>query len=311
MEKVFISYGSKNRQTAEDLCAFLEGHGIPCWIAPRDISSGTYAGEITRAIKAADIMVAVFSKFSCSEHVKTEVNLAFTYNKLILPYCLDETPFDDDLEYWLASKQRIVSSGVIPDDFQRIWRIVREHRGENSTAAASAPKLPEQPRRRSLLLPLVCVGALLAGAFLFFAREGRTTIVDDPGTPVDTTAVESLVADASTSTTPDVPVVKPAVVSNNRAEVKDPYTDTFSGKITNGYPDGFGTFTFKKARRIDIHDAEERMAEPGDYIVGSWTKGHLNYGEWYGNDGVKKAYIQLGEHPDVEKDQLLGKCVKP
>ena len=86
--------------------------------------------------------------------------------------------------------------------------------------------------------------------------------------------------------------------------------DTFSGSVINGYPNGFGTYTYKVRRRIDVHDPEERYAEAGDYIKGDWKEGHLNYGEWYGADGVKKAFIRLGDNPDNVSDQKLGKCVK-
>ena len=77
-----------------------------------------------------------------------------------------------------------------------------------------------------------------------------------------------------------------------------------------GYPDGFGTYRFTARRRIDMHDPEERYAEAGDYIKGDWRQGHLNYGEWYDKDGNKKAFIKLGDNPDVEADQKLGTCVK-
>ena len=60
-----------------------------------------------------------------------------------------------------------------------------------------------------------------------------------------------------------------------------------------------------------MHDVEARFAEPGDYIIGTWTRGHLNMGEWYGPDDIMKDFIQLGENPDFAKDQQLGKCVKP
>lgn len=302
MEKVFISYGSKNRHLAEALCAHLESRGIPCWMAPRDISSGTYAGEITRAIKAADVMIAIFSKNSHSEHVKNEVNVAFNNAKLILPYCLDDNPFDDDLEYWLSSKQRLISCGDTEKDFDRIERIIREHRGEAAAIPAAAPAA--KPRKRSLLLPILILAALLAVALWFFLRPERTP-EETPAQPIDSLTVEQPVIQA-----PEEQVNKPSAQPEKRIEAIDPEANTFTGKISNGFPDGFGTYTFKKSRRIDMHDPEERMAEVGDYIIGSWTKGHLNQGEWYSADGVKKDYIQLGDHQDIEKDQILGKCVK-
>ncbi|MBO6249197.1 MAG: hypothetical protein J6N54_10335, partial [Bacteroidales bacterium] len=82
----------------------------------------------------------------------------------------------------------------------------------------------------------------------------------------------------------------------------------FSGSLKNGFPNGFGTLTFKSKRRIDMHDLEERIAEPGDYVKGNWTEGHLNYGEWYSSDGTKKGFIRLGDHQDTSLDHQLGKC---
>ena len=93
------------------------------------------------------------------------------------------------------------------------------------------------------------------------------------------------------------------------AVVKDSDANTFTGSIKDGYPDGTGTFTFVKARRIDMHDEEARVAEAGDYIYGNWTDGHLNYGTWYAADGTEKGFIKIGDCPNVELDHQLGKCV--
>jgi TIR domain len=37
---VLISHSSKDRATADTICAHLESAGIKCWIAPRDIEPG-------------------------------------------------------------------------------------------------------------------------------------------------------------------------------------------------------------------------------------------------------------------------------
>ena len=162
MSKVFISYGNKDRQQAEALCAHLEGQGIPCWIAPRDITSGIYAGEITRAIKSADVFVVLCSKETrASDHVKNEVNLAVNNTRLILPYCLDNTPFDDDLEYYLSSKQRIVSCGDARKDFRQIERVIREFRGEAAPAAVPEKTAKKGPSRHPALVALCALTVLL------------------------------------------------------------------------------------------------------------------------------------------------------
>ena len=302
MSKVFISYDSKNRKVAEGLCTYLEERGIPCWMAPRDISSGTYAGEITRAIKAADMMVAIFAKTSHSEHVKTEVNVAFNNTKLILPYCLDDVPFDDDLEYWLSAKQRILSCGDTEKDFVRIESIIREHRGGD--AAAPAPPAPKPLRKRSLL-PILCVVALIVAAGVFFWWQGGKGQEPEANSlpAVDTVILPTI--------SQGEPVKTSKLSAASRVVAADKDADTFDGTIIDGYPDGYGRYTFKKRRRIDMHDEKERWAEAGDYIDGTWNHGHLNYGDWRSADGTPKEYITLGDNPDYKLDQQLGKCVKP
>lgn len=305
MSKVFISYGSKNRKVAEGLCAHLESHGIPCWMAPRDISSGVYAGEITRAIKAADVFVVICSKETReSDHVKNEVNLAVNNTGLILPYCLDDTPFDDDLEYYLSSKQRIISGGVLEKDYQRIESIIREYRGEDAAAAATPASQPR--RNRPLLLPLLCVVVLIVATGVFFGMQGKKG--QSPEANV-LPAVDTVILPAISQGEP-VKTTKPSATTS-RVAAADKDADTFDGTIIDGYPDGYGRYTFKKRRRIDMHDDKERWAEAGDYIDGTWNHGHLNYGDWYGADGTPKEFILLGDNPDYKLDQQLGKCVKP
>ena len=54
---VFISYSTKNTENAEAVCERLESNGIECWIAPRNIKTGTnYAKEIMDGLKAAKIV---------------------------------------------------------------------------------------------------------------------------------------------------------------------------------------------------------------------------------------------------------------
>lgn len=51
---VFISYASKEMETASKVCKFLEDNGIRCWIAPRNVNAGSnYATQIVSAIKSA------------------------------------------------------------------------------------------------------------------------------------------------------------------------------------------------------------------------------------------------------------------
>ena len=51
MHDVFISYSSKDLDITEQVRRILETNGISCWIAPRNIPSGSsYAAEIPAAL---------------------------------------------------------------------------------------------------------------------------------------------------------------------------------------------------------------------------------------------------------------------
>ena len=315
MDRVFISYSSCDRNIADQLLHYLEDRGIPCWISFRDITSGNFSGEITRALRAADIVLVICSTQSCrSEHVKNEVSLAFNQKKHIIPYLLEENPFDDDLEYFLSLKQHIKTRGSQDKDFPLIEKFIHDYRGDWADATTpAAPLVPEPaaPAKKKSALPIILsvVGILATGGGAYFLlnrpKEAQPVAQEQPAVQVQ----EQPVAKAQEQPKTAAPKTA-APKATTPAPAASASTNTFSGTVVNGYPDGFGTYTFKTRRRIDMHDAEERYAEPGDYIKGDWRDGHLNYGEWYDAQGNKKAFIRLGDNPDTGSDQKLGKCAK-
>ena len=71
---VFISYSSKNEAIADMIRKGLEEAGIPCWFAPRDIRSVSWADAIMNALKKVDVFVLVMTKDSLeSREVEKEV----------------------------------------------------------------------------------------------------------------------------------------------------------------------------------------------------------------------------------------------
>ena len=79
---VFISYSTKNTEYADAVCKKLEDNGIECWIAPRNIKTGTnYAKEIMDGLKLSKLVVLIFSKDAQeSEYVNNEIDTAFSKN---------------------------------------------------------------------------------------------------------------------------------------------------------------------------------------------------------------------------------------
>ena len=104
--KVVISYTQPDWDVARELAAHVEAHGIPCWIAGRDVPPGAdRASEIVDAIAAARVMVLVFSaSANSSSDVHREVERAFDRGVLLLPFRVAEVVPSSTLEYFLSGQ---------------------------------------------------------------------------------------------------------------------------------------------------------------------------------------------------------------
>jgi len=104
---VFISYSTRDTDHAQFFCTQLEGGGVGCWIAPRDIPSGeVWAGAIAEAINGADLVVLLVSEGAmASKEVEKEIDLAARYDKRILPVRIQNTDLQRGFAYHLANRQ--------------------------------------------------------------------------------------------------------------------------------------------------------------------------------------------------------------
>ncbi|MEE0940059.1 toll/interleukin-1 receptor domain-containing protein [Methanobrevibacter sp.] len=104
---VFISYSTRNSDIANRICYLLEENGLKCWIAPRNISSGKiYIEEIGDAIRSTKIVVLVYSSFSqASRYVNNEIEMAYSYNKPIISFNIDNAEPKDEMAYFLKVSQ--------------------------------------------------------------------------------------------------------------------------------------------------------------------------------------------------------------
>lgn len=123
---VFISYSSKNNLIANAVCRILEENNIACWIAPRDISPGVpWAGNIVNAIKKCSAMILIFSAESNkSSQVANEVDMAFSENKIIIPFVVEDTSMSDDLYYYLSRKHWLIAFPNYQDELQSLVEAV-------------------------------------------------------------------------------------------------------------------------------------------------------------------------------------------
>jgi TolB-like protein len=110
--EVFISYASQDATLADAVVAALESHGLRCWIAPRDVTPGTFYGdEIVHAIDAAKASVLILSQNAAtSPHVLREVERAASKRHAVISLRIDKTPLPAGLEYFLNTSQWLDAS---------------------------------------------------------------------------------------------------------------------------------------------------------------------------------------------------------
>ena len=135
---IFISYSSKQKSIADGVCHYLEENGFKCWMAPRDIPVGSEYGDlIEEAIKTSKVVVLVFSEAaSISKWVKGEINVAFSNNKPILPFRIDETQATGALNvmlnqmHWIDAYPRY--SERLPDLLKSVSGFLRGESNDNN-----------------------------------------------------------------------------------------------------------------------------------------------------------------------------------
>src|SRR3990172_8385881 len=103
--QVFVCYAHPDVSYANSICLKLETSGIPCWMAPRDISpSKDWAEEIIDAISSAALIVFVFSSHSnSSAQVRREIERAVNKGVRILPLRVEDVPLSKSLEYFVST----------------------------------------------------------------------------------------------------------------------------------------------------------------------------------------------------------------
>jgi TolB-like protein/tetratricopeptide (TPR) repeat protein len=202
---VFISYASPDSAVAESVCAALEGNGVTCWVAPRDVMPGEFYGDsIVRAIDAATAVVLILSKNAvASSHVLREVERASSKSHPVISLRIDKAPLPAGLEYFLNTSQWLDASGgapqsVFPTLITAVRRIVEGGAALRSAGPGSAGPVESDnstpratgatPRRGRLLLASLGALALLAAVLLLGIRflglgHGRKGEVETP-TPV-------------------------------------------------------------------------------------------------------------------------------
>lgn len=103
---VFLSHSSRDSAKALVVRDTLEGAGLPCWMAPRDVGLGDYGEAIIKGIEEAEIVVVLLSAAANeSSHVRNEAERAASKDKTIITFRLEDVLPARRLELFLSSQQ--------------------------------------------------------------------------------------------------------------------------------------------------------------------------------------------------------------
>lgn len=180
---VFISYSSKNKVTADAVCAVLEQKSVRCWVAPRDIMPGADWGEsIVKGINEAKVFVLIFSAFAnTSQQIKREVERAVHRGIPIIPFRIEDVMPAASLEYFISTSHWLDAFTPPLERHANFLADTIIHWLQGAPLSPSSP--PPQPRsrlRRGPLLIAACVVAamvLAAGAGVLLWPSAPTGVM--------------------------------------------------------------------------------------------------------------------------------------
>ena len=168
-----------------------------------------------------------------------------------------------------------------------------------------------------VIIGTIAVIAVLAlAAYFFFSTTDEPVAVQTPPTAIESekeTKVDDEPQQIKESPPQPAEDIKEerVVISEPKVVVREPKNATESqpvpsspsdgldlgyavwdGKSVGGKPHGYGTMTFREARRIDSRDDQGRVAQSGDKIKGNYINGHLEYGTWLkASGGQEEIFI--------------------
>ena len=187
---IFVSYASSDRNQVDRLVTFLEAHHFTCWVSYRDVGVGeNYQESITRAVRAAKVLIVVFTRnANSSSEIQKELSLASRYKLLVIPLRIEDVEPGDALAYELATHQWV--------DMFRNWsagceRLLSQLGGILSAEAAAATK----PRPLSPELAAAIAGRPAAPSGPVFVAPRRMPA--NPSTAVAAMPAASVAAAAA------------------------------------------------------------------------------------------------------------------
>lgn len=231
---VFISYSSKDKAVADAVCATLEGQGVRCWIAPRDVPPGkSWAASIVEALNESKVFVLIFSDGSNkSKQVVREVGEAVDNGIPIVPLRIEDIEPSQEMRYYIKSIHWLdAMTPPLEKHLHKLTHSVKALLSTDADAALAEPALPvmEAPAKRRWPLPAWATALIALAAILFvgggiwaLSRNGSGTSGASPTTPVSPAEGSTAVAATTpTESSPTEEIVQEPTAGSSTAEDGD------------------------------------------------------------------------------------------
>jgi hypothetical protein len=153
--RVFISYRSEDKSSADRVCAALERDNIPCWIAPRDIGIGReWAAAIVSGLDTCSHFILILSSNSQNaKQISREAELADARGLPIITLRIEDVKPPPGLVYFLGNLQWLDAFGNNFDTaLGRLAEVITKS-GDSSAAAAISAKPPAPASRPQVAEP--------------------------------------------------------------------------------------------------------------------------------------------------------------
>jgi WD40 repeat protein len=309
--EVFISYASKDKNTADAICMNLESKGVKCWIAPRDILPGReWPNEIVKAISACKILVLVFSNFSNeSAQTRREIDCAINYEKIIIPFRVKNIEPVGSMKYYLGDLHWLDAyTSPLEKHIDKLFSLI-------NSFLASKEQEPSPLKRGSKRQPLLPINmanrnnrqamlnlmlnywikgvyeqSLVNSAFIEIRMERDDLAVEQPW-------------EKTSSNFPQLRVKPTAKVTIEQA-----FNQASQSLLVLGEPGSVKTTVMLEFARKKILEAEKDESKPIPVVfnLSSWSEKKLELSQWMIAELNYKYYVPLRLAQQwVNEDQIF------
>ena len=173
LRDAFICYAPVDRSRADEIRSHLEGLGLSCWIAPRDLPEGEDPGAASaRAIDTCRCLVLVLSAASNeSVMVRQHVQRAATVGRPTFPVRIEDVPPSRALEIYVSAAHWVDAwQGAMAEHMRKLADGLSDDRSHDEIRMVMGRKR----RARRLRVSASTLGALVI-ALLAVAAVVRTS----------------------------------------------------------------------------------------------------------------------------------------